>query len=56
MEGDNGTWSKKVRITLGRYHYRFVIDGKWTEDPDNPTKEINPYGEMDSLIEVARKE
>ena len=52
MSAENGNWMKKLNLRLGSYRYRFVIDGKWTEDPDNPTKEVNPYGEMDSLIDV----
>ena len=52
MSAENGNWMKKLDLGFGRYRYRFVIDGKWTEDPDNPTKEVNPYGEMDSLIDV----
>jgi chromosome partitioning protein len=52
MSQENGTWTKKLRLWPGRYHYRFVIDGRWTEDTNNPDKEMNPYGEMDSLIEV----
>jgi len=53
MIAKDGNWMKKLDLGFGRYRYRFVIDGKWTEDPDNPTKAINPYGEMDSLIEVS---
>ena len=52
MEKDNGRWTKLVRLSSGQHHYRFVIDGKWTEDPANPHREVNPYGEMDSLLEV----
>ncbi len=52
MEQHNGAWTKKLRLAPGQHHYRFVIDGKWTEDPANPHKEVNPYGEMDSLVEV----
>lgn len=52
MEQMNGSWRKKVRLTPGKHHYRFVIDGEWTEDANNPIKEVNPYGQMDSLIEV----
>jgi len=52
MEKDNGRWTKSVRLSAGQHHYRFVIDGKWTEDPANPHREVNPYGEMDSLLEV----
>ena len=52
MRPDSGNWTKRIKLTTGHYHYRFVIDGKWTEDPNNPTKEANPYGQMDSLVEV----
>jgi chromosome partitioning protein len=52
MSAKNGNWMKKLNLSFGSYRYRFVIDGKWTEDPVNPAKEVNPYGEMDSLIDV----
>jgi chromosome partitioning protein len=52
MEGKNGTWFKRMNLRSGRYHYRFIIDGKWTEDPTNPITETNPYGDKDSLIKV----
>jgi len=52
MEKHNGTWIRKMPLKSGKYHYRFVVDGKWTEDPNNSNREINPYGEMDSLLEV----
>ena len=52
MQQDNGVWKKRVNLTVGRYHYRFVIDGKWMEDVNNPVNEVNPYGSIDSLIEV----
>jgi len=55
MEPDKGTWRKKLRLMPGnRYHYRFVIDGQWTEDPNNPVQETNPYGQKDSLIELTQ--
>jgi chromosome partitioning protein len=52
MEQDNGNWKKRLNLKGGKYHYRFVIDGKWTEDPNNLVKEMNPYGQMDSLLEI----
>ena len=54
MDLKDGNWKKGLRLGLGRYRYRFVIDGKWSEDPNNPEKETNTYGEMDSLIEVKK--
>jgi len=55
MQMDNGTWKKNMNLASGIYHYRFVIDGTWTEDSNNPLKEKNPFGQMDSLIEVNAK-
>lgn len=52
MEISNGVWAKSLRFRSGRYQYRFIVDGVWTEDPDNPVKEVNPYGQMNSLIEA----
>jgi len=48
----SGTWSRKVNLDPGRYHYRFVIDGKWMEDFSNPKREVNPFGQLNSLLEV----
>ncbi len=52
MRLDNGTWKLKVSLPAGRYRYRFVKDGEWIEDPSNTNHAMNPYGQMDSLIEV----
>lgn len=51
----NGTWSKALSLSNGKYRYRFVVDGNWVEDTANPLKEINPYGSIDSLIEISAK-
>ncbi|MDD5116616.1 MAG: AAA family ATPase [Candidatus Omnitrophica bacterium] len=54
MEQNNGCWSKRISLNSGKYRYRFVIDGHWLEDPENPLKQVNPYGTMDSLLEVKK--
>ncbi|MFA5311613.1 MAG: AAA family ATPase [Candidatus Omnitrophota bacterium] len=55
MTQNNGTWSKRVNLNAGKYRYRFVIDGNWIEDSSNPLKETNPYGSVDSLVEIKAK-
>jgi len=52
MINHNGTWTTKMHFNCGHYHYRFVIDGKWTEDFNNPKREMNPYGQLNSLLEI----
>lgn len=55
MAQNNGTWSRKINLNSGKYRYRFVIDGNWIEDSSNPLKEVNPYGSVDSLVEISTK-
>jgi len=55
MMQNSGTWSKKLELVSGKYRYRFVVDGQWVEDSSNPNKEVNPYGSVDSLIEIGKK-
>ena len=52
MNNIDGTWTKSLTLNPGKYRYRFVIDGSWTEDAKNPLKEVNPFGSLDSFVEV----
>lgn len=53
MQLQQDAWMKKITLEPGRYHYRFVVDGKWVDDPVNPRKENNPFGDTNSLIEIS---
>ena len=49
---EEGVWQKRVFLEPGRYRYKFVIDGEWTNDPANDRMETNPYGGLDSVLEI----
>lgn len=49
---EEGIWQKRLFLDRGRYHYKFIIDGKWVTDPNNAETESNPYGGVDSVLEV----
>jgi chromosome partitioning protein len=49
---ENGVWQKRVFLEPGKHRYKFVVDGCWTTDPDNDHIESNPYGGMDSVLEI----
>ena len=51
-EDNNGVWTKKLPFKEGLYQYRFVVDGEWVEDPTNPRASRNPYGELNSILEI----
>ncbi len=48
----NGCWSVEMELLQGRYRYRYVIDGRWQEDPYNSNLEANQFGEFNSVVEV----
>jgi len=50
MEAVGGVWKKVVKLPPGRYRYRYVVDGRWQNDPLNATVEPSPYGGEDSVL------
>lgn len=49
---DDGRWVKRLQLKPGSYRYRFVVDGQWRHDPKNQVYQKNPFGSVDSLLEV----
>ncbi len=49
---EEGLWQKRVFLEPGKYRYKFIIDGQWTTDPSNDFLESNPYGGVDSVLEI----
>ncbi|MGH7243893.1 MAG: AAA family ATPase [Phycisphaerales bacterium] len=41
-----------VPIEAGHHQYRLVVDGNWTADPHNSNAELNPFGELNSVVTV----
>jgi chromosome partitioning protein len=52
MDPIDGVWTKVIKLPLGRYRYRYVVDGRWENDPSNAAGELNPYGGYDSVLVV----
>lgn len=49
---ETGEWIKTLRLPEGKYVYKFVVDGKWIEDPNNKEAEINEFGGKNSRLLV----
>jgi len=47
-----GVWEKRVTLKPGKYRYKYVVDGRWIQDPDNPETESNPFGSLDSILTI----
>lgn len=52
-DADLGVWQACVGVPPGRYRYRLVVDGRWTHDSYNTYVEANPFGELNSVVEVS---
>jgi chromosome partitioning protein len=50
MDPIGGVWTKVIKLPPGRYRYRYVVDGRWQNDPSNTAVEPNPYGGHDSIL------
>ncbi len=46
----NGDWVVGMELKTGTYKYKFLVDGKWMSDPDNPEHTNDEYG--DSILRV----
>jgi hypothetical protein len=47
-----GRWEVELTLTRGRYEYRFVVDGYWTDDPLASAFVANPFGTLNCLLSV----
>jgi 1,4-alpha-glucan branching enzyme len=53
MELDaEGVWRVVVELPEGDQLYKFVVDGNWMEDPDNPESVDDGYGGKNSVARV----
>lgn len=48
----NGHWEKRLTLAPGRYEYQFIVDGKWTPDPQSKASVMNPFGSINSVVEI----
>jgi 1,4-alpha-glucan branching enzyme len=49
---NDGIWRTNVSLEPGIYHYRFVVDGEWHDDPDCTLRVANPFGGENMIREV----
>lgn len=39
-----GVWSKSISLPSGMYEYRYLVDGKWQNDPSCESQAPNSFG------------
>ena len=47
-----GVWTTGLDLAPGTYHYRFLVDGQWRDDPECTLRVPNPFGGNNSVRKV----
>lgn len=50
MLKERDKWIFRIFLKPGKYTYKFIVDGKWMEDPANDEWETNEYGSKNSVL------
>ena len=50
LKNSNGLWKTTMSLSPGRYEYRFLVDGKWQNDPHCASCVPNPFGSENCII------
>ena len=53
QKGADGIWRTTVELPPGAYHYRFLVDGQWRDDPECTLHVPNPFGAQNCVRQVA---
>jgi chromosome partitioning protein len=49
----DGNWTLRLPLEAGKYHYKFIVDGRSREDPANPKREVGEHGQITSILDVS---
>ncbi len=55
VKDENGYWTAVVKLSAGTHEYKFIVDGAWITDIDNPNTKADPYGGSNSIVEIDNK-
>lgn len=47
-----GEYVRQVLLDPGRYEYKFVVNGVWCVDPENPHWVPNEFGTLNSVLDL----
>ena len=50
--GQTGVYRATVALPPGRHEYKFVVNGNWYADPAADDCTANPYGTLNSVLDV----
>ncbi|PIU17879.1 MAG: hypothetical protein COT16_03885 [Elusimicrobia bacterium CG08_land_8_20_14_0_20_44_26] len=45
-------WEATLNLSPGTHHYKFVVDGNWLPDPNNPNTAEDGFGGQNSVLNL----
>jgi 1,4-alpha-glucan branching enzyme len=51
-KGKDGTWRIKLKLSPGKYEYKYFVDGAWASDMPCAELVPNPFGTYNCVITV----
>jgi 5'-AMP-activated protein kinase, regulatory beta subunit len=48
---DRKRWQLPVELGGGRHEFKFVVDGRWVHDPEQPT-EVSDVGTQNNVVSI----
>jgi 1,4-alpha-glucan branching enzyme len=51
-KGKDGTWRIMVKLSPGRYEYKYFVDGTWAQDIPGAELAPNPFGTNNCVIGI----
>ena len=51
-KGKDGSWKIKLKLPLGKYEYKYYVDGSWVNDTTGRETASNPFGSCNCIITV----
>ncbi len=48
----DSVWKITLELKPGIYHYKFLVDGEWVNDPNNVRTAPNQFGSLNNVLEV----
>lgn len=52
LPGEKGRLGTTLRLAPGYYEYKFIVDGQWLPDEENPNCAANDFGTLNSVLNV----
>lgn len=48
-------WELRIQLPPGRHEYKFIVDGTWIHDSDNPATALNEHQTLNSVYDIKKE-